>query len=196
MAVNQYRSKVVFGDEVLMDLTADTVTPDKMLAGITAHDASGAPIEGTCTYDVDSQDATARVAEILDGQTAYVRGAKVTGTMPNNGSVKLNIESVNGVANIPQGYHDGSGSVSLADADKSKLVPDNIREGVSILGVTGSMSTTEGENAEETRTVTPSKEQQIITPGSGYTCLRQVIVNGIPYVESQNSAGGITVTIG
>ena len=43
MAVN----KVVYGTTVLVDLTEDTVTPDKLLKGATAHDASGEPITGT-----------------------------------------------------------------------------------------------------------------------------------------------------
>lgn len=41
------RSKINFGDETLIDLTEDTVTPEAMLAGVTAHNAAGDPIEGT-----------------------------------------------------------------------------------------------------------------------------------------------------
>ena len=43
MAIN----KVVYGTNVLIDLTADTVTADKLAQGITAHDKSGAAITGT-----------------------------------------------------------------------------------------------------------------------------------------------------
>ena len=43
MAVN----KVIYGGVTLMDLSADTVTPDTLAKGITAHDRSGALIEGT-----------------------------------------------------------------------------------------------------------------------------------------------------
>ena len=75
MAIN----KVVYGSQVLIDLTGDTVTADKLLSGFTAHGKDGSPIEGTCTFDVDSQDATAAVAEILVGKTAYARGALLTG---------------------------------------------------------------------------------------------------------------------
>lgn len=41
------RSKINFGDETLIDLTEDTVTPDALLEGVTAHDAAGEQIEGT-----------------------------------------------------------------------------------------------------------------------------------------------------
>ena len=43
MAVN----KVVFGTTVLVDLTGDTVTPETLLQGRTAHGKDGAPIVGT-----------------------------------------------------------------------------------------------------------------------------------------------------
>jgi hypothetical protein len=69
------------------------LTADKILSGFTAHDKGGEPITGTCEYDVDSSDATAAVAEILQGKTAYVRGQKLTGTMKNNGAVTGTISS-------------------------------------------------------------------------------------------------------
>lgn len=43
--------------------------------------------------------------------------------------------------------------------------------------------------------VTPSKNQQVVSPDTGYNYLSQVIVNAIPYTETENAAGGITVTI-
>lgn len=44
---NQYKNKVIYGDQTLIDLTSDTVAAASMLAGITAHNAAGAPITGT-----------------------------------------------------------------------------------------------------------------------------------------------------
>lgn len=43
MAVN----KVVVANEVKLDLTADSITPEKLVKGVTAHDRTGAPIIGT-----------------------------------------------------------------------------------------------------------------------------------------------------
>lgn len=188
-------SKVVFGGEVLMDLTSDTVTKDKLLAGITAHGADGEQIVGQCTYDSDTQDATAQIAEILKGKTAYARGAKIEGTMPNNGAVNGVIVAKDEVYKVPQGYHDGSGVVGIDSAEKAKLIPSNIREGVTILNVQGSMSGAESVTSQA-KEVTPRKEAQTILPDNGYNYLSQVTVLGIPYVESDNSAGGTTVTIG
>lgn len=188
-------NKVVFGNTVIIDLTADTVTPDKILASYTAHDASGAIITGTCDYDVNSQDATVKVAEMLDGKTAYAKGGKLTGTMPNNGAVSLAISSLNDEVSIAQGYHDGSGKVSILSTEKAKLIASNIKQGITILGVEGTLEPST-EVTVHAKTVTPSTTQQVVLPDEGYDYLSQVTVNAIPYVETENSAGGLTVTIG
>lgn len=130
-------NKVIYGGDVLIDLTGDSVSADKVLKGITAHDKSGAKITGTCTFDSDTSEDTAAVAEILVGKTAHARGSKLTGAM--------------------------SGSEDMKPQSKE---------------------------------VTPSKEAQTIMPDEEYNCLSQVTVKAIPYVETDNSAGGKTVTIG
>lgn len=187
-------NKVVYGGKTLMDLTGDSVTPDKLLAGETAHDKSGEAIEGTCPFDVDSTDATVTAAEILKGKTAYARGGKVTGTMLNHGAVEGVIEAKEDSYIIPIGYHDGSGTVEIDKTEQAKLIPGNIRSGVTILGVEGEMTGTEDVKSQ-TKTVSPSTEQQTILPDSGYNYLSEIVVGAIPYVESSNSAGGTTVTI-
>lgn len=188
-------NKVVYGGKTLIDLTADTVTADKVLSGVTAHGKDGEAITGTCTFDVDSTDATAAVAEILASKTAYARGAKITGTMKNNGAVKGTIKTLTESYTIAQGYHDGSGSVVIDSTEQAKLVAKNIREGITILGVKGAMSGSEGMKPQA-KTVIPSSSQQTVLPDSTYNCLSQVVVEKIPYAESENSAGGTTVTIG
>lgn len=193
---NKYVNKVIIGKEVKLDLTADSVTPDKLAAGITAHDKTGAPITGTSTKDVDSTDATAAVAEVLDGKTFYARGAKLTGTMPNNGAVAGTIATKTGKYTIPMGFHDGSGSAAEIDeTEQAKLVPANIREGVTILGVAGSMSSSEGMKPQA-KSVTPTFEQQTVLPDSTYNCLSQVTVAAIPTTYVDNAAGGQTLTVG
>jgi len=193
---NAYNSKVVLADgTVLMDLTADTVDAAHLLSGYTAHGANGAPITGACTYDSDTSDDTAAVGEILTGRTAHARGAQLTGTMPNRGAVTGTISTKAQEYTIPQGYHDGSGKVSIAAAEQAKLIATNIREGITILGVEGSMSGSEG-MSPQAKEATPTFTQQVIAPDTGYNCLSQVTVKPITVTYSDNAAGGKTVTIG
>ncbi len=191
MAVN----KIIYAGEVLIDLTSDTVTADKILAGYTTHDKSGVKITGACDFDVNSVDATVAVAELLTGKTAYARGGKIVGTMPNRGGASGTISTKEGSHTIPQGYHDGSGKITIDTTEQEKLIPTNIRSGITILGVAGSMSGLEEVNAQA-KTVTPTKITQTVLPDETYNYLSQVVVSAIPYVETENSAGGITVTIG
>lgn len=190
-------SKVVYGGKTLIDLTADTVTADKILSTYTAHDKSGAPIVGTCTFNADTSDATAAGAEILSGKTAYVNGVKITGEMKNNGAVNGIISKKAEAYSIPIGYHDGSGKVAISSTEQAKIIATNIRAGISILGVEGTMSGTESAKAQA-KTVTPTTAQQTVLPDSaqGFNYLSQVTVNAIPYNESDNAQGGKTVTIG
>lgn len=190
MAIN----KVIYGGNTLIDLTSDTVTESDILAGKKAHDKSGAQITGTCTFDSDTSDATAGAGDILSGQTAYILGNKVTGTMTNNGSVMSSIMTVAGEYTIPNGYHDGGGKVHIDPTEQSKIIAENIREGVTVLGVTGTMSGQEDVHAQE-KTVTPSTTASTYTPDTGYNYFSQFTVNAIPYVETLNAAGGYTATI-
>lgn len=187
-------SKIVYGGKVLIDLTADTVAPEQLLKGTTAHDKSGAPITGTCEFDVNSSDATASADDILDAKTAYARGAKVTGRMKNNGSVKKTIKTKDEIVGIGIGFHDGSGSVGIDPTEAAKLVPSNILKGVNILGVLGS-SEPSSDVTVQPKTVTPKTTQQIVTPDAEVDYLSQVTVEPIPYNESENAAGGLTITI-
>jgi len=189
-------SKVIYGGDVLIDLTADTVTADKLLSGVKAHGGDGELVTGTCTYDADTSDATATMAEILAGTTAYGRGSKIIGSMKNNGGVTGTISTKTGTYTVPQGYHDGSGKVGIASAEQQKIIPENIREGIEILGVTGTMSGLESVKAQS-KPVTPTANGLIdVLPDEGYNYLSSVTVLPIPYALTDNSAGGKTATIG
>lgn len=192
---NEYVNKVVLANgTTLIDLTADTVDAAHMLTGYTAHSASGAPITGSCSYDSDTSEDTLTVAEALVGKTFHARGTAYTGTMPNNGAVSGTISTKAGTYTIPQGYHDGSGSVAISSTEQAKIIAGNIKSGVQILGVTGSYS---GEAiSAQTKNATPKFTSQTIQPDTGYDYLSAVEVAAIAVVYTDNAAGGQTVTIG
>ena len=192
---HQYVNKVIIGSEVKLDLTQDDITPDKLAAGIKAHDKSGAPIVGTSTFDADTSDANAVAAELLKDKTAYVNGVKVTGTMPNNGAKTLDITNKSTPVTIPMGFHDGSGKAQIAADEQAKLIPKNIREGITVLGVTGTMSGSEGMQPQA-KNVTPTFAQQEVLPDEGYNCLSSVTVAAIPVTYTDNEQGGQTLKVG
>lgn len=75
MANNQYVNKVLYNDSTLIDLTGDTVTPESLLSGYTAHDRSGAPINGSVVIPTkisDLQDDVGYLVEndIVNGLTS------------------------------------------------------------------------------------------------------------------------------
>lgn len=188
------KNKIIYGGQTLIDLTADTVTAADLAYGVTAHDRSGEIITGTSTKDADTSDANAAASEILSGKSAYVAGSKVTGTMTNNGAISETIDTVAGTVVVPSGYHDGSGTVSIDATEQAKIIAANIKSGVEILGVTGTLEPAENVTAQA-KTVTPYTTQQIVLPDAGTDYLSQVTVEAIAYTETEN-AYGTTVTIG
>lgn len=188
-------SKIIYGGNTLIDLTADTVTANSLLSGYTAHGADGEAINGSCSFDSDTSNDTAVSSEILEGKTAHAKGLLVNGAMPNRGAVNGTISAKAEQYTIPNGYHDGSGKVGISSTEQAKIIPSNIREGVVLLGVEGEMSGSEDVHAQ-TRSVTPAVTAQTILPETGYNYLTQVNVAAIPYTTAENSAGGLTATIG
>lgn len=191
---SQYNNKIVLGDgTVLIDLTQDDIKAEHVQKGIKFHDKAGAPQTGTNTKTVDASNVTAEAAEVLDGET-FGKGTEVAvGTMPNNSGKGVAVISKAGTA-IPRGFYDGSSKAAISSEDANKLVPGNIKEGVTILGVIGEFGA--DDISSQSKEVTPTFEDQQISPDSGYTFLSGVLVKAIPVTRTDNSAGGVTVTIG
>lgn len=191
---NEFNSKVVLATgEVVMDLTQDDVKPEHVQKDIYFHDKTGKRQQGTNTKTVDASNATAEAAEVLVGRTFGKGNEMQTGTMPDNSGKDVEISTVSGTP-IPKGYSDGSGVAKLSAAEIAKLTAGNIKEGVTILGVTGSFGA--DDISSQSKTVTPTFSKQTINPDAGYSFLSSVEVEAIKVVRTDNEAGGVTVTIG
>ena len=175
---NQYVNKVIYGGTTLIDITDTTAIASKVADGYFFYDKSGAKIEGTSTFDADTSDATA------------------TGTMPNIGSQTAYITTVAQTITPSLGYHDGGGSISIDATEQAKIIAGNIKNGVTILGVEGTYTGSELIKAT-VGSATPRVSQQVILPSSvgDYDYFTQFTVAAIPYTETDNAAGGKTVTI-
>lgn len=195
MANNQYVNQVGLADgTILIDLTSDTAVASDVKSGRYFHLATGERVTGTNTFDSDTTDANAAASEILSGKTAYVNKNKITGEMPNNGAVAGAISTKSGTYTVPAGYHSGLGTVGIDSTEQAKIIASNIKAGVEILGVTGDYS---GESVEVTSVnITPYLTAQTVLPPTGYDYISQANVAAITITESDNAAGGKTVTIG
>ena len=181
--------------EVLIDLSNDTAEESAVLAGYKFHDKTGEQKSGACTYTVDASEANANASEILEGVKAAVGKEIIVGTLPARGGVTGTITERDGEFVIPQGAHDGSGKVTIAESERAKIVSGNIKQGVTILGVTGSHSGA-SEITVQAKEATPSFTDQTIVPDDDYDYLSQVTVKAIKLTYTDNAAGGQTVTIG
>lgn len=189
-------SKVVYGGRTLIDLTADTVTEADVINAKKFHKADGTIGTGTCEYDVDSSGATAAQSEVLSGKTFAKGGQVLTGSMPNKGKQTGTITAKAQSVAIQQGYHDGSGSVAIDATEQAKIIAGNIKNGVQLLGVTGTYTGSELIKAT-TGSATPAVASQTILPSDAgdYDYFTQFTVGAIPYTETVNPSGGYTATI-
>ena len=115
--------------------------------------------------------------------------------MPDNGAKTLEIADAEDEPTIAMGFHDGSGKARIKATEKAKIIPGNIKTGITILGVVGSYGG-EAVKAQANKNVTPSFAEQVVTPDETYDYLSQVTVAAIPVTYTDNAAGGQTLQIG
>ena len=195
MAENQkfYNVAGIPGKEFI-NLTRDDVEPEDVTKGKKFHYRTGEIKEGTSTKTVDASKATATVDMVLDGET-FGKGEKLqSGKMPNNSGKDVIIENKDG-ATIPKGYFTGLTKAKLSDDALAKLIPQNIKQGVNILGIEGDFGADDFSSIS--KEATPTFQEQVFNPADdGVTFYSEFKVNPIPITETDNEFGGITVTIG
>ena len=204
MAVN----KVVYGATVLVDLTEDTVTADKLLKGATAHDASGELITGTMKAGIDTSDATATASDIAKDKTAYVAEGKVKGSLlSTNGfnfdsavaswdsqNSRLMLSAKNPIRCIV--FANGTSKMyctgdKLGDATAADVVSGKTFTSTAGLKVTGTAKVSAP--TLQSKTVTPSAAEQTVTPDSSYDGLSSVTVEGDANLVPGNIKSGVSI---
>lgn len=93
---------------------------------------------GTAKF-FDTADADLEAAHLLTGHTGYGPAGAVQGSIPNNGSAGGTISTKAGTVTIAEGYTTG-GTVGISSTEQAKIVAANIKSGVTILGVQGSLA--------------------------------------------------------
>ena len=88
-------------------------------------------------FDTASADITG--SDVLTGKTGFGSSGSVSGSMANNGSTSGTISTKAGTVTIPAGYTSG-GTVSISSTEQAKVIASNIKSGVTLLGVAGTLS--------------------------------------------------------
>lgn len=97
----------------------------------------------------NTNDATATDLDILVNKTAYSKGRKLYGSLPNNGEANIEISDLS-AKSVAEGYYSG-GTAKIADTESAKIIPANIRQGVTVLGVAGTLES--GSSASYTESI-------------------------------------------
>lgn len=110
-------------------------------AGISKLEIPRASGDGNAKF-FDTASATAESSDILETKTAYGPDGIVTGSIRNVGAINGIIDSLDDQVQIPEGFTTG-GSIEILSTERAKVLPSNIRAGVSILGVDGAPTVVE-----------------------------------------------------
>ena len=103
---------------------------------------------GNSAVFYDTTGASAVAGDIVSGKSAFGPNGAISGSMTDNGTVTSTITAVSQTVQIAAGKHSGSGTVQIAAADQAKLISDNIKSGVTVLGISGNSNVVDTSDAD------------------------------------------------
>ena len=228
-------NQVIVNGETILDLTNDTVTANDLAEGVTAHDSSGALVNGNLSeievfqntptisvksqypflffrcYPTVSKDCIIRKtskpsvmlngsdfgnatdADVIKGKTfTSENGLKITGTYePTSTEPTLQAKSVTPTASeqtvTPDSGYDGLSSVTVSG--DSNLTAENIKSGVSIFGIIGTLAAAASDNNVEAYVIDATN------PTVSFRTSGTIKVYGYGYTTSSSGWGGSTTTV-
>lgn len=156
------RGEIIEGSCTFDADTSDANAKPEQIKRFYSAYVQGKKVIGTCTHDSDTRDATAKDVDILEGKTAYVKAQKITGLMKDFGSTNRVISTKNQTLYLREGHYDES-TVKIKSEAVQDLVPENLIESATILGVKGSIT----DHGTVNKTIS-TKAQEIILENGYY----------------------------
>lgn len=162
------------------------LTPENIKEGISVYGVVGTHSDG-----IDTSDATATPDDLMKDATAYVNGVKITGTHvcktdPILEPLYVTPTGQEFTETPPDGV-DGFNEV-LVEGDYN-LAPENIKAGVTIYGVEGTLA----EPNLQSKEVTPKATDVVVRPDEEYAGLSDVRVLGDSNLIAENIKKGVVI---